>query len=798
MPWMTLKDKFKQIREGTQSYLSPLMSAKGMRLTEIASAVYHYEPFEHFRQGFSQIFYAPLFVLNAEETRDLAWRSFVTNVCKYLVPAILYARAVPTLRQSKWYESSPENMEYVLLLPYAVILYELSRMLQRRLETNGEYNYAYNRVIKKDIDKLLPHTLAKELANELTEILNHKFKTTHPTKTISLHLFGFLYNEFEKFFKKSDIHAETFYELKNPLSHFLNNTLNQYYLTDQFSFCNQLTNEFLTILAEDFCAKANTEKSMENTLITDEMRERLVRAKKSVQHFLPVSHYPHCSCKEMIVFMGKEFPSPEFLRRASLAEISSVPYSIGKKIFTFIPEILAFGAKISQEAYLAMFLLTILIPRALYFSQVISQRLQSRIELAGYFSLVMLFTGHFIPPDVIVAMQWIGFFARWLLAGQIQIDLLILSHCTRHRTEITSRNKWYAFGIGASIATVAEFFAQIVFLTTNVRNTCTDLAIFELVTQASTVATLGYKIKLPGTGEHTWNLFYVPQRMMRFVLDKLNDKLQKPKPPEEVLRDLQKIGRILGIYAWITFGPGTFFPKLPIDMSKTSVQNFLLKHETLRYLLHLCRQDIEFYLSYLKSAQTFTNIISKPAHLVAQSSVVLFIAILSKLLNDEALVQLLEKIQTELKAIEIEEANKIQVIEDTSDDEVVTTPALANIKTVAELTYKDEPIRPETQKLLEADIADALQDNPVIVDVKKPKPMNLLSGIRDSYFVAEPVKKPKVIKVDPDGYGWVEAGNSFPVSPLQKNCLLRGIGRNKKLNSTPDVELKKISGLNHR
>lgn len=789
MPWMTLKDRFNQIREGTQSYLSSWMPAKGMRLTAVASAVYHYEPLEHFRQGFSQIFLAVPFLLRAEETYELVTRSLITNIWKYLIPAILYSRFIPALRKSNLYESSPENMEYVLLLPYAAILWSMARMLQRRMETNVEYTIAYNRVVKKDIDKLLPHTLAKELANELTDILNQKFKTSYPAETIQLHLFSFLYNEFGKFFKKSNIKKDSFDELQKPLSYFLDRTINQYYLKDMPDFASQLTNEFLKIVAEDFNPTPVATKTLENLLIDESMRERLQRAKQSVQHFLPVAHYPHCSCKEMTYFMGYEIPTLEYLRRTSLAEISSIPYTLGKTIFTFLPEMWALGAMIPYEHYLALLLITILAPRIFSSTNLISQRLQSRIELAGFFSLALLFQGNFIPSQMIIGMQWIGFFARILLAGLSQLDLLISSHCTRHRTEITSRNKWYAFGIGASQTVVAEFFANINFLATNVRNVCTDLAIFALVTQMSTISTLAYRRKLPGTGENTWNLFYVPQRMMRFVLDRLNDKLQKPKPPEQLLADLQKTGKILGIYAWLTFGPGTFFPTLPIDMPKTQVQNFLLKHESLHFLLQLFRQDIEFIFSYLKQVQTITNIVYTPAPWIVQSGTLLFIAILSKLLNDKDLLQFLEKILVELKKIEIEETKKVQVIEDTLDDELTITPALSFEKVVPELTYQDKPINAETQKLLEADITNALRDNPAFpVAVKKPKPLNILSALQDSYFEVTAIKNPKVSKIDKDGYGWIE-------SPLQKNSLLRNTSQAKKPEAIQLSKPRKVSGL---
>ncbi len=740
-------------------------------LTQIATAA------KHFYQGSKQIFRAPVFLLQAEHTRDLFWRSAKTNILQYLVPAILYARFVPALRKTEFYELSPDFMEYVLLIPYAIVIASMCRMAQRRKETNLVYLAAYPRVIKKDIEILLPHLAAKEFAHALTEILQKRYsiKQTETLETLHNNLFLFLYDFFIEFFKKTDITAESFDELQKPLTDFLHQQIIQYYFLDNFS--NALAEEIVTLFAASFRGlPAGMPRN--DSGVEDSVRERLSRAKETILPFLPIIYYPPCSCKEINVIKGTNYNSIEYYRRVNLAELSSIPYSLFNLLFTYLGEILEFGGKISQNEFISLLLLVMFIPSALNFVNIISQRVQSKIELVSLFALGLLYTGHFIPATFILGMEWMGYFARMLLAGQLQHEILVTkkAHCTRHRTEEISRHKWRAFGIGVSQTILAEILAGTVLWGVNVRNICTDAAFFELITQASTIVSHAHNERLPGTGKNTWNLFYLPQQLMRIVLNRLNDKLQKPKSPEEIVMLFAKWGHLLSHYAWATLGPGAIFPSFLSRASKKQVRTFILQHDTLCYFLRLFRQDIEFYLSYVGSAQTLTNWVLKPASSVGPNFLVPFIVILSKVLNDQDLLKLLREIQSKLIIMKVEEDKKtteqVKIIEDNADGELKVSPALSIPKVAPVLTYQEQPLTPHKKELLEKDLAEALIDNPIFSATEKK---SLRMAPMADYFAPPPkIEKPKNKKnrITRDGYDWIEAGDSFP-SALQRHSLLK-------------------------
>jgi len=655
-------------------YLHAAKHAINASLTQVATAV------THLFKGSKQLFRAPGFLRTADQTRALVWRSVKTNVVDYIIPAILFSYINPALREMDVYNATSDYLEYATL---GIVYFYMVRLLARRKETNIEYLIANPRVIKNDVEIILSSSLAEGLATELTAVFNNQFRTTQSPGFIHACLFLALHKYFEQFFKKSSFSAESFRELQGELGTLFKTILKEHYSNESTDFSDKLAQEFIAILAVDLqtdtLATQPKEKELvltleEAELFDTDIRKRLLRTREKVKSFLPIVYYPPCKCKDNIVIYGTEYNSPDYYRKVNVANLSSIPYFLLNLIFTYLPEILEILGKIPTETYPWILLFSMIMSYELHLSNVVSEKSLRGLQAMSFLTLGLAFATTFIPPEVFYAMQWIGFLARSLLSGLVYNETVVTarsSHCTRDRTDEINRHKIYAFGIGLTLTTISESLAQGLLFSTGVRNFCTNNAIDEMLNLIMMISTLAYNERLPGTGKNTWNLFFLPQALMREILEKMNKLLQqKPKFPEFLKQPL-------GFLAWVLLGPNEFYPTLPPKEPKKALQAFLLKHKTIHYLLELFRGDIENLLGYVPGAQTLTWF-TRPLSWVAPRLFVAFLVIASKLLNDNDLMAFLQKIKFELQKIRYDLKDDVKIIEDDANQNQVTVaPALS-------------------------------------------------------------------------------------------------------------------------
>lgn len=808
MTWMSLKNGFSQALDSANYYVGACARVTGARMTQVAQAVYeNSESVRHFHQGFSQIFRAYPFLKIGKTTRDLYKRSAETNIVKYLAPGILFSRLTPALRKTALYNAFPDTVEYGVLAYYVVLVLLMARLLQRRKEENGIYITAFPRVIKNDIDIILPHTFANRLAEELTARFNKLFITSSSVTLIHQDLFVGFKRLFENFFQYPVYNAESYNILKEPLTTLFQQTIRKHYFIHAEEFSEKLAEELIRLLAKDFddpdVLQKKAEKDgllfgleyhfsqSESASYAVDIRNRLLRVKIEIQSFLPVVYYPPC-CID-----NPEYSSVEYLRRVNLANISSTPYYLLKLASTSLPDILYVGSLIPPKIFMGMLLITLLLPNLFYLFDYLSQKTSFALQFTGLLALSVLYAGHFVPPEVLLGLQMISMLSRILLAGQVNLEAIVAKemHCTRHRTEEINRHKIYAFGMGVSQMLISEFFAQLVLLGTGVRNACTTDAIDQLVIQASMISLFANNARLPGRGKNTWNLFFLPQRAARVILDAVNNRLaEKPKSPEVLLARLKKVADVLSVYAWFVWGPGAIFPTLPTEEYKADLQAYLLQDERLRYLLLLFRGNILNALDYVGKSQQVNSWvarplswISRPASWVMPRIVFTSLVIASKLLSDEALSKLVETIKLELKKIEIEDViNK----EPEPEFELESEPAL--LKLEEEKPVEDKPVE---DKLAEALLTNLLSTQPLPHALEKqPVDVDITAFISAKPYFKKPEKEIKKEIKKVDDFEWIDLGSSQSKSALERYSFVGNL-QNAVAPKTTSASLQPVSRL---
>jgi len=779
MTWARLKNGFNRVYVGADYYLGSYARAVGGRLTQIAAAVYECQPIKHFRQGFGQIFHLPEFLHIGEQTRALVVRSANTNFLQYLLPVILYRRSMNII-----YKKSPDALDSIFnWLDWGITLTLIMRLYLRRLVNNTAYNIAYPRVVAKDVEKHLPFLLAEQLAKELAEMFDKIF--LHGIKTESFfreNLFPELHSLFTPFFKREDINAKSFSELSKSLSEILAKAINtQEFVSNNTAFIHDFSAQLARIIANEFAQafgiNNTTEKKPPEALLLEvleksfyketaakhfaELQRRVSLVKTNVQSFLPVVHHPACHCKDVMKDPATGLNTPEYYKRTIHAGISSPFYYAGNIAFTYLPDLLSWRKLITADEF--------------FYAQIIA---------------------------VIV---------RILIAGQAQNEYKAAkrSQCTRHRYQLFSRNKAHSFGVGAAQEAVAALLARFFYVVTGVDNFFTRDAINQFVIQMNSITTLAHNDPLPGTKKNVWNLFYLPQKVTRWLVDMIS-WLFLPDPRETDARDklfeqIRQVANsnILHTSVRLVLGPGMVYPQMTApnsDKARTGKNDALIllfKNESIRFVLQLYYEDIQSNVSTMKKLHKLSTWIAAPVlALPIPAAAASLLAMPLRLLKEESLAALLDKIKIQLMDVKMNVDLKVQVIEKTVEVPSMMNPLVVS-ESKASTVHTSSSLETDIQAAMMEELPEASFDDVVsskVTDSTVPRTLQVMGG-----------NNPK----ERDSFEWIEQKNdrsSWEQASQWSASKLNQVGQsfrstfyhnkpssaNNSTASSDDIELKVI------
>jgi len=224
-------------------------------LTVVAQAVMEKEPAQHFFQGFRQFFSGPFwnkaeqkkfgllnssltainktlaYWMDGKNTRSVLNESLQRNVLEYILPIILYRRAVRVLSE----HYVPDEYENLLAVADAAVMMTIvSRLFLRRTFDNVTYSMSLPRAVSNDVANHLPKVVSKEISAHLAHMFRLIFAHANPDceKGLQKILEQELFAGYQKFFANGNINDKTFEQIKNPLQQILIGAICQYFKQD--------------------------------------------------------------------------------------------------------------------------------------------------------------------------------------------------------------------------------------------------------------------------------------------------------------------------------------------------------------------------------------------------------------------------------------------------------------------------------------------------------------------------------------------------------------------------------------
>lgn len=669
MAWSRIRTGWDFVKNNADYYLTPLTRFADQHLTAIAKAVYESQPVSHFQQGFNQIFRVPAFLNYANRTRDLVKCAINTNLLNYLIPVILYRRAVNVC-----HEKLPDFLNNVIIAAdWAITLTLVMRLFVRRLTDNSAYTLCLPRVISNDVAEHLPRMIAEGLAHELSGLFEKIFfQAVRDNHHFDEQLRPRLLEIFTVFFSKSEINKNTFQELIKPLEKlFLELIEQQDFLSVTPQFIKNFSEQLAITIANEFAQTFSIEnqftvkkdyESLNHIIATSfEMKlagehsqnlERSIsRVHENVRAFLPAKYNKSCACET---------------KKIVSAGISSPVYYSGILALTYLPDLLNWLEWISPSKY--------------FYSRL--------------FACIM----------------------RIMLYGQSMNEYKVAAEgqCTRHRYQVFARNKAYGLGVGAAYVLTVEALANLFYFTTNVDSFFTRDAISNLMMEMGIIATLAYNDPLPGKQKRPWDIFYLPRKIVRWGVDTVTwlfiPDINDSDARDDLMKNVKRIISSKKLYQSVDllFGDGDFYPQnkskdveskqVAVKMiefrNEDDVLNIIFNFPSIKKMLKLYNHDFELKIARVEQLHhvaiwTAGPLLSRPVQGFVASVLILPL----KVLKEDSLPLLFDKIRKGLLEARIWSENN-------GNNEVVLVRPTTNIPPPKSPRIEEFKRKPESTTLL--------------------------------------------------------------------------------------------------
>lgn len=186
-----------------KSYVETFISP----LKPIAKAVCNNRIVNSARIGLTRILHIPAFLKKkqAEQSRVVLYEAFLSNVVKYLLPVVMYKRAV-----NIFIDKSPDVLDPVLIAAdWVVYVAVFGRLFLRRLVDNSINAINLYKAVSKDLSTYLSEVVSNELSRSLAPVLSNICSDTDVSDHVHQSLVEKLQRVLKRFFS-NDMSSKSF------------------------------------------------------------------------------------------------------------------------------------------------------------------------------------------------------------------------------------------------------------------------------------------------------------------------------------------------------------------------------------------------------------------------------------------------------------------------------------------------------------------------------------------------------------------------------------------------------------
>ncbi len=603
----------------------------------------NFPPFQHLLLGFKQFFNA-LNLWDAPVTKKILLLSAYTNVIDYLLPFILYRRAIDSLKEY----SSSETMDYVLDQADALIMFTIMlRLYSRRVWDNTFYTASLPRALAADNQKYLtqviaaaadftaaavcvthaiflrpnvtPEQLRADVNRAFTLVLSESLVGKYPdTATLAQQLAPAL-----KKVLTGLRHTHQRHQFARLLAHY---DLDQHTAA---AIAHGFVNLYSAKHRQDYeSALTEIKKFFESAFnlhgdhnVASDFKKLLDKGFAAQHSLLPLKHQPSCGCN---------------LKKVLHAGVSSPVYYAANHFINSLPE-------------------------KLHAHQMLSEN--------NYFYL-----------------SWASTLVGILIYGQGLNEYKVSpeDNCTRHRYEVFARNYLHSFGVGLGLQLSTQAAVQSIYYATGVKSYYVQDAMFNLLMQFGVVSMLAFNDPLPGNLK-IWDLFTIPRELTSGFVNLLQRRFS-PNMEKKESRDsmIDYVYQMLSSSQFryvvnLILSGGDYFPKRELltwgawreEKNLThDPRRIIFDNQAFKQFYDMFKSDIEVAVQKIKIAHYCSTWMSQPlltAMRIPGGFMALIVDVL-QIMKDECLDEI-------IKSNKLDELLLFYRQELLKDEVIVTIPA---------------------------------------------------------------------------------------------------------------------------
>jgi hypothetical protein len=639
-----------------------------------------FSPLQQLLLGYQQFFNA-VNLWDAPVTKKILLLSAYTNLIDYLLPFILYRRAIDAVKEY----SPSENTDYMIDQADALIMSTIMlRLYMRRVWDNTFYTAALPRAIAADnqAHTQLVMTAAAEFVSEAVCVTHAFFLRPDVARTI---LHADLKRDFLKLFsallvgKNPD--SET---LKQQLAPAIKKILNGLRHTHQrqtfFGILNDydLDQYMATAIANGFVSLYSAKHQQEyeaslaeikkffesayqfrgNHNVVADFKATLDKGFAAQKSFLPIKYQPPCGCN---------------LKKVIHAGVSSPVYYATNHFINSLPE-------------------------KFYKHQMISED--------NYFYL-----------------SWASTLVGILIYGQGLNEYKVSpeDNCTRHRYEVFARNYFHSLGVGLGLHLGTQAAVHSIYYATGIKSYYVQDAFFNVLMQFGVVSMLAFNDPLTGN-LRIWDLFAIPREMtssvVAFLQRRFTPNMEKKESRDSVIAYVYQIlsSRKCRYFVDLILSGGDYFPRRELltwgawRKEKSLTQDprrVIFDNKAFKQFYDMFKSDIEVAIQKIKIAHYCSTWMSQPllTAMRAPGGLMALIVDVLQIMKDECLDDI-------MKSNKLDELLLFYRQELMKDEVIVTIPAAAKeprVKDVSAEVNEEEkeavvPVRTEKANVFSMNI----------------------------------------------------------------------------------------------